>query len=530
MSMKVRPARWLVSLCGMLGAVSSPLFAAPPADLDTFAARAMNAFDVPGMAVAIVESGQATVTKGYGVRKLGEPGRVDEHTIFSIASNTKAFTTTALAILVDEGKLSWDDKVVDRLPGFRMFDDYTTREMTLRDLLTHRSGLGLGAGDLMFWPETTFTRPQIVERLRFVRPATSFRSGYAYDNVLYVVAGSVIEALSGQSWESFIQQRIFAPLGMRDSVPSFKDVRTDNRGWPHTRTSGRIRGMGPVAPLARVASIDNEAPAGGIHSSASDMARWIRLQLDRGKLGEGRLFSEAVAKEMWTPQTLIPIEPAAPPLTLTTPGFNTYAFGWVIRDYRGHKIVMHEGLQEGAISATILVPDRHVGFIVMINSEDGEARWSLCYHLLDHYLKLPPTNWIGAYTAARAQTFAESLRTLDAAAAASPVASAEGPSLPLAQYARIYRDPWYGTVSVTANATGLQISFDHTPAMRGALEHVQGDTFRTRFVDRGVEDAYITFSLNSDHSVERATMRPISPLADFSFDYADLSLTPSSGN
>jgi hypothetical protein len=224
----------------------------------------------------------------------------------------------------------------------------------------------------------------------------------------------------------------------------------------------------------------------------------------------------------------MPIEPAAQPLALTTPDFNTYAFGWVIRDYRGHRIVMHEGLQEGAISATILVPGRHVGFIVMINSEDGEARWALCYHLLDHYLQLRPTDWIAAYTAARTQTWNESLRILDAAAADTPVASAKAPSLPLARYAGIYRDPWYGTVSVTMKAAGLQISFDHTPSMHGALEHVHDDTFRTRFVGRGVEDAYMTFTPNADHSIERAALRPISPLADFSFDYADLSLTPAS--
>jgi CubicO group peptidase (beta-lactamase class C family) len=284
--------------------------------------------------------------------------------------------------------------------------------------------------------------------------------------------------------------------------------------------------MGPVESLPRVASIDNEAPAGGIHASASDMTRWIQMQLDRGRLGDGRLFSEATGREMWTSQTLIPIEPTEPSLALTTSNFNTYGFGWVIRDYRGHKIVMHEGLQEGAISATILIPERHVGFIVMLNSEDGEARWAVCYHLLDHYLQLPPTDWIAAYTAARAQSWKEALRILDSTSAQPTPGSPTAPSLPLARYAGVYKDPWYGTVTVTADAATLAISFDHTPSMHGALEHVRGDTFRTRFSSRGLEDAYMTFKLNAGHSVASATLRPVSPLADFSFDFADLSLTP----
>jgi CubicO group peptidase (beta-lactamase class C family) len=197
----------------------------PPPDLDDYVARALKEFEVPGLAVAIVKDGKVEFVKGYGVRKLGEPAPVDEQTLFGIASNTKAFTAAALAILVDEGKISWDDPVIKHLPGFQMYDPFVTREMTVRDLLTHRSGLGLGAGDLMFFPPTTFTRDEIVARLRYIKPATSFRSKYAYDNVLYLVAGQVVAAVSGKSWDDFIKERIFAPLGMTASNTSVKDLR-----------------------------------------------------------------------------------------------------------------------------------------------------------------------------------------------------------------------------------------------------------------------------------------------------------------
>lgn len=513
------------AVVALLSLAASVALAAPPPDLDTFTAKTMQAFEVPGMALAIVEPGREPLTKGYGVRKLGSPARVDEHTLFAIASNTKAFTTTALAMLVDEGKLRWDDKVIDRLPGFRMYDAFSTHEMTLLDLLTHRSGLGLGAGDLMFWPRTTLTREQIVERLRFIAPATSFRSGYAYDNVLYVVAGAVVSANAGQSWDSFIQKRIFEPLGMRDSVPSFQAVKTENRSWPHMRL-GVARGIGPMEAAADISDIDNEAPAGGIHSSAADMSKWIRLQLDRGKWGNDRLFSEAVAAQLWTPRVNMPIDPAPAPIAQTTPNFDTYALGWVIRDYRGHKLVMHEGMQEGAISVTVLIPEKQVGFIIMLNSEDGEPRWAIAYRLLDHYLALPRTDWIAAFTEVRKQRIDDAMKVLKNLAQPNTAEPAHGPSLSLEKYAATYRDPWYGNVIITHTSSGLNIRFENTPHMEGVLEHVRYDTFRTRFVDRRMEDTYVTFSLQPDGSIERVKMKAISPLADFSFDYHDLSLTP----
>ena len=193
---------------------------APPADLDAYVARAMKTYEVPGIAVAIIKDGKVVLAKGYGVRKLGEPAPVDENTVFAIGSNTKAFTAAALATLVDEGKISWDDPVYERLKGFEMYDPYVSKEMSIRDLLCHRSGLGLGEGDLMFWPHTTFTREDVVYRVRFLKPASSFRTRFAYNNLMFVTAGQVVAEVSGKSWDDYVREKIFLPLGMKSTVTS----------------------------------------------------------------------------------------------------------------------------------------------------------------------------------------------------------------------------------------------------------------------------------------------------------------------
>src|SRR6202451_30860 len=222
--------------------VSLPAQTAPPADLDAYVASSMKTFEVPGLALAIVKDGKIFVAKGYGVRKVGDRTPVDEYTMFGIGSNTKAFTPAALATLVDTGRLSWDDPVYRRLPGFVMYDPYVSHEMTIRDLLTHRSGMGLGEGDLLFWPQTTYTRDEIIYKLRFMKPASSFRSHYAYDNLLYMTAGQIIPAVTGTSWDDYIRQRIFIPLGMTHSTVSNANIKpTDNVAFPHSRMENNLQ-------------------------------------------------------------------------------------------------------------------------------------------------------------------------------------------------------------------------------------------------------------------------------------------------
>jgi CubicO group peptidase (beta-lactamase class C family) len=493
---------------------------APPANLDAYVASSMKTFDVPGIAVAIVKDGKVVVAKGYGFRKLGDPTPVDEFTMFGIGSNTKAFTTAALATLVDAGKLSWDDPVYQRLPGFVMYDPYVSHEMTIRDLLTHRSGMGLGEGDLLFWPHSTYTREEVIYKLRFMKPASSFRSHYAYDNLLYMTAGQIIPAVNGTSWDDYIRQHIFAALGMNHSNVSNQAFKPgDDYAFPHSNVDGKLQ----VIPFGE---LDNAGPAGAINSCAADMAKWVQLQLNRGKFveGDGHLFTEQRSKEMWSAQTILPVGDPPPPLAGLKANFADYALGWGLRDYHGRKLVGHTGGVGGFVSRVMLVPEENLGVVVLTNAEEGGAFDSILYHVLDHYFHLPPTDWIAAY---------KTLKDTEEKDAAETMKKAEGsrdanskPSLPLEKYAGVYNDAWYGPITIHVENGGLVITFDHTPTMIGDLQHWQHDTFKAHWRVRTIEDAFVTFSLNPDGSIDNARMAAVSPLADFSFDYQDLLLKP----
>lgn len=502
--------------------------AAPPPDLDARVEAVIREHGVPGMAVAIVEKGQVVHAKGYGVRKLGATERVDADTIFPTGSTGKAVTTAALAILVDQKKIGWDDKVIDHLPGFQMYDPWVTREITIRDLLVHRSGLGLGAGDLLFVPRTSLSRAESVRRLRYIKPATSFRSGYAYDNILYMVAGQLIEAVSGQTWEAFVRDHIFKPAGMSVSTTDEKDhFATANRVHPHARMDGGFRGIGRQEVLDERAILGrNAAPAGGISSSANDMARWLAIQLAHGALpgtNGQRLFSEEASREMWTPQVIMPITQYPAPIAEATPQFSSYALGWEVQDYRGVKIISHGGAVFGVQTMVVLIPDRQVGFSLQINSEDGVVLRGLANELLDHYLGAPKRDWVADFATFKKDRVA---RALAALAGIKQKKKPSKPSLALPAYAARYVDAWYGPMEVRQQGDRLRIDFKQTPNMAGNLEHYQYDTFVARWDDRTIEPAYVSFALDATGAIERITMKPFSPLADFSYDYQDLLFTP----
>ncbi len=516
---RIPAVRVLLAVVLALPATLSAQSTAPP-DLDAYVASSMKTFDVPGMAVAIVKDGKILVAKGYGVRKLGDPTTVDEFTTFGIGSNTKAFTTAALATLVDDGKLSWDDPVYQRLPGFVMYDPYVSHEMTIRDLLTHRSGMGLGEGDLLFWPHTTYSREDVIYKLRFMKPQSSFRSHYAYDNLLYMTAGQIIPAVTGTTWDEYVRQRIFAPLGMNHSNLSTTAYKPGgDYAYPHSRVDGKLQ----VIPFE---DLDNAGPAGAVNSCAADMAKWVQLQLNRGKYvdRDGRLFSEQRSREMWTAQTILPIGDPPAPLAGLKANFADYALGWGLRDYHGRKLVGHTGGVGGFVSRVMLVPEENLGVVVLTNAEEGGAFDSILYHVLDYYFHLPPTDWITAFKAVKDQDEKEAAETMKKAAAGRDANSK--PSLPLEKYAGVYNDAWYGPITIRIENGGLVMSFDHTPGMVGDLQHWQHDAFKAHWRVRTIEDAFVTFSLNPDGSIDSARMAAVSPLADFSFDYQDLLLKP----
>ena len=511
-----------VALTAALSAQAPPAAPpAPPPDIDAWVARAMKTFDVPGVGLAIVKDGRVVRAKGYGVRKLGSPEPVDGKTLFGIASNTKVFTAAALGLLVEDGKIQWDAPVVRYLPAFQMWDPWVTRELTVRDLLVHRAGLGLGAGDLLWWPPSTYNRAEIAHRLRFIKPATSFRSAYAYDNVLYLVAGQLIEAVSGQRWEEFVTGRILKKAGMTGSnVLHSAASAGGNVAATHASVDGRVR---PIAPFVS----DNTNPAGGINSSAEDMAKWMNVLLAGGALPDGsRLLSDATMRQLTSIVTpLAPARNLPPELAPQRHHFAGYALGLNVRDYRGMKMWSHGGALPGYVSRVMMVPDAGLGVTVLTNQESDAAFDSIAYHVVDHYLSAPPHDWIEAYRTVMTRSEAMMAEREKKAAAARDAASK--PSLALDRYAATYEDAWYGDIAITLEQGRLVITFSRTPSLVGDLEHWQYDTFVVRWRDRELRaDAFVTFALNPDGSIDQAKMRAVSDATDFSFDFQDLLLRP----
>jgi CubicO group peptidase (beta-lactamase class C family) len=511
-----------ITIAFVLLVIAAPLFAqqGPPADLDEYVARSMKTFEVPGMAVAIVKDGKVLLLKGYGVRKLGESTPVDENSLFGIGSNTKAFTAAALATLVDEGKISWDDPVYERLKGFEMYDPYVSKEMRIRDLLCHRSGLGLGEGDLMFWPHTTFTRDDVVYRLRYLKPKTSFRTTYAYNNLMFVTAGQVVAEVSGKSWDEYLRERIFAPLGMRNtdtSATAFKEG--DDWAMPHSKVAGKLQ---PIP----VENLDNAGPAGSINSSVADMSKWVLLQLNRGKIPgtETRIFSEKSSQDMWAQQMIQPIRPVPSELETLQARFLGYGMGWGLRDYKGRKLVGHSGGVAGYVTRVMLVPEENLGVVILTNAEETGAFESVLFHILDSYLGGPTDDYIAAFKTLEDKQRKDADETMSKAAQSRAVESK--PSLPLEKYVGDYSDPWYGKVTIRPDNGGLILSFERTAKGLADLQHWQYDTFKAHWRDRTVEDAFVTFTLKPDGAIDHFTMTVVSPLADFSFDYQDLYFTP----
>ncbi len=485
--------------------------------LDAYAQRALETFDVPGAAIAVVKDGEVVFSKGFGVRALNQAAPVNPDTLFAIASCSKAFTTAALAILVDEGKISWDDRVIDHLPQFRLYDPWVTREITIRDLVTHRSGFRSSGGDLL-WLRSTYSRDELIERLRFLKPVRSFRSRYAYSNVMFIVAGQIIPAVTGKSWDAFIAERIFAPLGMSRANSSITKRALDgNWATAHVFMDSEVR---PIESE----NVDALGPAGAINASVSELSNWLLVQLGRGKLGETRIFSERQSKEMWSPQTAIGIGNPLRPLRTLKPSWYAYGLGWRLKDYKGRKMVYHGGGLAGMTSFTTLIPEESLGIVVLTNQETS-FQSSLTYWILDAYLDdAPPTDWIAARQEAGKILNRRFHERMDALLAAR--VEGTSPSLSLDGYGGTFHDALYGNVTVEASSGQLVMRFSRSPSFHGPLEHWNHDTFVVRWGHHSNADAFVTFSLEADGSVDAMELRAFSPAADSAYDYEDLSFRP----
>jgi CubicO group peptidase (beta-lactamase class C family) len=386
----------------------------------------------------------------------------------------------------------------------------------------HRSGLGLGAGDLLWWPASTYDRAEIARRLRFIKPATSFRSAYAYDNVLYLVAGQLIEKVGGTSWEAFVRARILAPVGMTGTTVRHSDALSGgNVATTHAEVEGRVRAVAPMAS-------DNTNPAGGINSTAADMAKWMIVQLDSGRLAgrDGRLFTPASTRELWSIVTPIPVRSrTVPGLEHLRPNLRGYALGFGVSDYRGQLQLQHSGGLPGYVSLVTMIPGQRLGVAVLTNQESGAAFEAITLRAIDHYLGAPEIDYTARFAAMRDTAQARARLASQRVAAARD--SMSGPSLPLAKYAGRYEDAWYGDVGIADEGGKLVMRFGRTPGLVGDMAHWQHDTFLVRWRDRELRaDAYATFALNPDGTVDQLKMAPASDEVDFSFDFQDLMLKP----
>lgn len=546
--MAVRRLSWpLVGCCALLAFASSAVAQTPPvaatpvdatvsaalpaqlADFDAYVESARKTFDVPGIAVAIVKDGKVVLERGFGLRELGQSAPVDARTLFAIASNTKAFTAAALEQLAEAGKLKMDDRVIDHLPWFRMSDPYVTHEMRIRDLLAHRSGLSLGAGDLLYWPPTSYTTKEVVQRLAKVPIKNGFRSGYAYDNILFAVATLVIEDASGQSYADYVRTHLFAPVGMDDTLIDMTELKPGmDVATGHAKAD--FKDLVPVPPMAW----RNDPGAGGIYSSVHDMAKWMNVQLAGGALPQSgadgkplRIFSADSQRDMWSMLTPITVRaPSIPELAPLTPNFSGYGESWFLSDYRGEKLAWHTGGWPGMVSRVTLVPGQKLGVVVLTNAESGAAFNAITYRVLDAWLNPShKTDWVAGYAKAVAQGQARADDSLARHEAARDKHSK--PSLALADYAGTYRDPWYGDVIIRNEGGKLRLRFAKTAQLVGTMTPWQHDSFVVRWDDRTLNaDAFVSFALDMDGHVTGARMQPMSPLTDFSFDFQDLRLVP----
>lgn len=477
-----------VPLAAVLLATSAGAQRGPLRGMDAYAEQSRRDWNVPGMAVAVVKDDSVVYMRGFGVRQLGRPERVDAHTSFAIASTTKAFTATAVAMLVDEGKVRWDDPVSRHVAGFSVAaDPGLSGELTVRDLLSHRTGLP--TADVL-WYASGSTSDDILRRMRFLRPNAAPRSRYMYNNNAYMLAGMVVEGASGMPWAEFVRTRILQPLGMDETLTGFAGL--DARGnvaAPHVEVRDTVR---PIP----YRDFDNIGPAGSMNSSVHDMTRWMRAQLAGGVLPDGeRLVSDVQQREMQTPQFLIPQAQFYPAARLARPNFTAYGLGWFMQDYRGRKVVMHTGSIDGMSALLALVPEERLGMVVYLNLDHAELRHAMMYRVLDAYLGAPPRDWSTEMRALYAPQ-EEQQRARRREAEAKRVTGTR-PSLALDAYAGTFADPDSMAPALAVRAEGERLTARMGAGATGELEHWHYDVFRVRWADLALGEDFLVYTIDA---------------------------------
>lgn len=470
----------------------------PYPGFDAYAEAALRTWKVPGAAVAIVRNDSVIHARGYGVRQLGRAEPATARTLFAIGSSSKAFTAAAVAMLVDSGKMSLDAPAATYLPGLQLADPYASRELTLRDMLAHRAGIARAE---LAWYGSPLPRGELVRRLRFVPPASSFRGQMHYQNTMFLAAGQAVAHVAGTSWDDFVRARIFAPLGMTATNTSVRAIdRAGDVAMPHAEVNDTVRA------IAAWRNVDNIGPAGSVNSTAADMAQWLRLQLGRGSVGGRRLISARMVDEMHTPQIVMRLDSAARAFNPDT-HMQAYGLGWMVQDYRGRQVVQHGGAVDGFMALVAMLPEERLGIVVLTNLNGTGLPTVLMHALWDRHLRAPPRDW-SADLRRRAEAAQARSRAAQQRLEAQRVPNTR-PSLPLAAYAGTYVDSLYGEVVVREQDGKLALAFG--PTWRGTLDHWHFDTFRTRF-DTPVLPAFpVVFRLNAGGKVDEVELDMAGP-------------------
>lgn len=488
-------------------------------DVDTLVEEAMEKFNVAGVSVAIVKDGEVIHSKGYGVKEVNKRGKINKNTNFLIASNSKAFTSAAVAILVDEGKLNWDDKVIDYLPEFRMYNPYVTENFIIADLLSHRSGLGLGAGDLMWFPDgNNFTIEDILTNYQYFEPESPFRTTFAYNNLLFMIAGELVARVSGMSWEEFVRVRIIEPLNMDNSYTSQSQISNrKNLATPHSTINSEL------IPIQHYEDLVVGAAA-GIYSNVDDLSNWMLVQLNNGKYGdslENQLFSNATQREMWKLQTTL----SASRSPRYNAHFRGYGLGWGLTDNNGSMVVTHTGGMPGMLSKTLLIPDLNLGVVVLTNTTDGGAGVfaAVTNTIADSYLGVEYKDWVTTYSDyfKKREKHGDSItqqvwKTVELANDDDIIAN---------NYIGIYNDNWFGNIEINEKDGQMWFRSIRSPKLIGKMFYYNANTFVIKWDYNDMNaDAFAIFSLDKEGKAQSIKIKGISPNIDFSFDFQDLDL------
>ncbi|MBL7862913.1 MAG: serine hydrolase [Cyclobacteriaceae bacterium] len=460
-------------------------------EFDAYVERSRNLFQIPGLAVTVVKDGKVLLKKGYGVRQSGLPQPVDAQTLYACASTTKAMTATCMAILVDEGKVKWDDPVINYLPDFQLYDPFVTRELKIRDLFTHNSGVG--NADFL-WSFMQIPAEQVVGKMKLVKPSYSTRSSFIYQNIFYVVAGKVIEKVSGQPWETFIRKRIFEPLQMTRTFPLLSQVKDPNQSQPHYFYDNSIQ-------VIQRTSADAVGPAGSVWSCVEDMSKWALCMLDSSKYAGGRLIKPTTWMELFKPQVMVTAAQFYPTAKLTKPNWTTYSLGWFQQDYQGRKINYHTGSLAGETAMHAQLPSERLAIYIFGNLDHAELRHALLFKAFDHFALGGSRDWSAeVFDLYKKQTETSEQQVKKFESERIPNTK---PTLDLASYAGTYSDPLYGELTVAVQGSSLMVSLNNVA--KATLEHWHYDTFRGFFEKRWWGKTNATFAFSSQGKIASVT-------------------------